>query len=630
MRRTVLVFSSFSLFFAPHTAVFAANEDDSSVKRVSPSSIQRVSPQEPMRTAPRTPQRVSPQQTPQRVSPNTVQRVSPSAIQRVSNQPGMSVEMIRDVPYVFPDRSGIIRAQPTGPQAMRRAAATMYDMYYLANDLKPGERYYVGKKIHSESGSQKWGYDVGVLKKQGNDAAWRDYKKSTDWNDPKNSDAYVYGKPVYAVGPGTIIRCWRNAPENPRPFSSALGDDFDEDFEDRDWLHPMWRAKRMSGAGNHLLVEEDDGDLILYAHAQPGTIPQALCPHNAQLYTMPDATSQADVPEDQQVRIKAGQRLYKTGNSGNSSGPHLHIHLQDADGNPKQFSFRRGLSTPAVDKKVNINQWTRFAGKRIPDGPVAIWPPRRLAGEYARHGFPSGSFQRMFDHLADSGFWPVWIDGYSVGGKGYLNYVWRPAKGAWRAFFLIGPSKYQSEFTKAANQGYAPVFVDGSTVGGKARYSVIFVKNKPGGWLARHGLNYDQHMAVMNEAKGKNLYPANISVMSVGGQRRYTVLWRAENLGAWTVKSRVPEAEYQALYNSQSQAGKKPSYANAYMHKGKPYYTVVFSSKPTGQRKDRHGMTSQKYQSEYTSALQANLLTRAVSGYDGAKKNHRYIAAWRK
>ncbi|MFN3231613.1 MAG: hypothetical protein ACE363_05575 [Alphaproteobacteria bacterium] len=627
MRRTVLVTFCLSPLMFSATAAMAAEERDKSFLRKAPATVQET---EPVRQS-TTPQRISPQQTPQRASPQTLQRLSPSAIRRVSGQPSLSTEAIKDVPYVMPQRAvGTLQMQPSGPQAMQRMATPTYDLFYLADDLKPGERYYVGKTIHSTSGSQQWGYDVGVLKSQGSGKAWRETKTNMDWNDPKNSDYHVYGKPVYAVGPGTIIRCWRNAPENPRPFSSALGDDFDEDFEDRDWLHPMWRAKRMSGGGNHLLVEEDDGDLILYAHAQPGSIPQALCPHNAQLFTMADATSQADVPEAQQVRIEAGQFLYRTGNSGNSSAPHLHIHLQDADGNPKQFKFRRGLSSPAIDKKVDINKWTRFAGKRIPDGPVAIWPPRRLTGEYARHGFPASSFQRMFDHLADSGFWPVWIDGYSVGGKGYLNYVWRPSKGNWRAFFLVTPSKYQSEFTKATNDGYAPVFVDGSTVGGKPRYTVIFVKNKPGGWLARHGLNYQQHMAVMDEAKSKNLYPANISVMSVDGNRSYTVLWRSENLGAWTVKSRVAVPDYQALYNAQGQAGKKPSYANAYMHKGKGYYTVVFSTQPNGPRKDRHGLTPQQYQTEFNSALQANLLTRIVSGYDGAQKNHRYIATWRK
>jgi hypothetical protein len=36
------------------------------------------------------------------------------------------------------------------------------------------------------------------------------------------------------------------------------------------------------------------------------------------------------------------------------------------------------------------------------------------------------------------------------------------------------------------------------------------------------------------------------------------------------------------------------------------------------------------YQQEFNSALQAGMLTRAVSAFDGAQSQHRYIAIWRK
>jgi hypothetical protein len=570
---------------------------------------------------------------PRRVAPAQVerapQRVGGTSIGAAGAQPALSLLAIQEVPYEISPGT-LARLRGAAPQAQMMTSPPLFDLPYLGNDLVPGERYYVGKKIHSSSGSQKWGYDVGAMRKNSGTDKWSEVKSSTNWNSPKNSDYFVYGKPVYAMADGTIIRCWRNAPENPRPYSSALGDSFDEPFEERDWLHQKWRDGMMSGAGNHLLVLQDDGNLILYAHAQPGTIPSNLCPHNQQLYSASGADSEGDVPQAQQRRIRAGDKLYLTGNSGNSSAPHLHVHQQDEDGNPVQFKFRRGLSTPVLSgNKADINEWTRFAGSRIPDGPVLFWPPERLAGEYSRHGYPADDFQRMFEHLSDSGFWPEWIDGYSVGGKAYLNYTWRPAKGAWRAFYLVPAQRYQSEFDKAKNDGYAPVMVENSLVGGQVRYSVIFVKDKPGGYLARHGLTYDQHMAVMDEAKGKNLKPVNISVVSAGGQERYTVLWRSENIGSWVVKSKVPEGEYQALYDAQAQAGRRPSYVNAYMKGGKPYYSVVFSQM-SGGRKDRHAMSGAQYQTEFNDAMNKGLPTRAASGYDGAQQNHKYIAFWRK
>ncbi len=529
-----------------------------------------------------------------------------------------------DAPYRL--APGTLQKLKPGVATMRKVQQPLFDLPYFGDDLASGERYYVGKKVHSSSGSQQWGYDIGAMRKKSGSDQWSEVKDGTDWNKIKNSDYFVWGKPVYAMADGTVIRCWRNAPQNPRPYSSALGDDFDEAFEDRDWLHQKWRDKMMSGAGNHLLVLQDNGNLVLYAHAQTGSISSTLCPHNQTLYSAAEADGETDVPAAQQARVQAGQKLYLTGNSGNSSAPHLHVHQEDPDGNAVQFKFRRGLSTPVLDgKKADINKWTRFAGSRIPDGPVLFWPPEKLGGENSRHGYDADSFQRWFDHMADSGYWLEWLDGYSVGGKAFLNQVWRPAKGEWRAFFLLSPADYQAEFTNAENDKFYPVMVDSSLVGGQTRYSVIFVKNKPGGYLARHGLTYDQHMAVMDEAKGKNLNPVNISVTSSGGQERYTVLWRSEGIGGWVVKSKIPEADYQALYNTQSGENRRPSYVNAYMDNGKPTYTVVFAQIP-GARKDRHGMTSDQYQAEFNSA---NLPTRAISGYDGAQQNHKFIAFWR-
>ncbi|HLF32470.1 MAG TPA: hypothetical protein VI566_15765 [Xanthomonadales bacterium] len=552
----------------------------------------------------------------------------------------------QDVPYVYPQRSPAsvapkraatqtrtatrVTTQPGTTTAMAMAG-DRHDLPFFAQDLPAGRRNYVGKEIHSASGSQKWGYDIGQMHYDSGSKTWSEVKATTNWSDPRNSDFYVYGQPVYAMGPGKVIRCWRNAPENPRPFSSALGDKFDEDFEDRDWLHQQWRNKRMSGGGNHLLVEEADGDWILYAHAQTGSIPASLCPHNQQLYSAADQDSEADVPSAQQATIQAGQLLYKVGNSGNSSAPHLHVHQQDEDANPVQFRFRRGMSSNVTaGNKANIDGWNSFKDQGIPSGPVLFWPPTRLGPEYARHGFSASSFQRLFDHLADSGFWLEWIDGYSVGGKTYLNHVWRPAQGAWRAFFLISPQKYQAEIDKALADGYSPLQVESSLVDGQVRYSVIFRKGIAGKWLARHGLTAAQHDQVMNEATGGGMRPAGSSVVSVGGSRYYTDLYRAWDSGAWQLKTQVEEKDYQVLYEENAQAGRRPAYVNAYMHGGKPYISVIFAQKPDGQRKDRHMMSKDQYQQEFDSAVQTGMLTRAVSAFDGAQSGHRYIAIWRK
>jgi hypothetical protein len=156
---------------------------------------------------------------------------------------------------------------------------------------------------------------------------------------------------------------------------------------------------------------------------------------------------------------------------------------------------------------------------------------------------------------------------------------------------------------------------------------VIFVKNKPGAATARHGLSYDQHMTVMDDAKKQGMVPVNISVMSLGGKLVYTVLYRAGNIGAWSVKSQIPESAYQKEYDDQKAAGRRPVYLNAYVHDGKPYISAIFGHVATSARKDRHAMSAASYQTEYVSALDGGLLTRAVTSVDGAAF-HRFAATW--
>jgi murein DD-endopeptidase MepM/ murein hydrolase activator NlpD len=60
-------------------------------------------------------------------------------------------------------------------------------------------------------------------------------------------------------------------------------------------------------AGNHVLIDVGHGEYVLLAHFQKGSV----------------AVKAGD-------RVEAGQLLGLTGSSGNSSEPHLHVHLQDS------------------------------------------------------------------------------------------------------------------------------------------------------------------------------------------------------------------------------------------------------------------------------------------------------------
>jgi hypothetical protein len=125
----------------------------------------------------------------------------------------------------------------------------------------------------------------------------------------KLQDYYAYGLPVLAPADGTV-----------RSVGQLGG---------------------TPACGNHIVLEVASGQFVFLCHLQPGSI---------------------TVKEGQAVRM--GQALARVGNSGNTSEPHLHIHLQDTpedtlgEGIPLYFhSYRdgdvlieRGIPMGGVDK----------------------------------------------------------------------------------------------------------------------------------------------------------------------------------------------------------------------------------------------------------------------------------------
>ena len=106
------------------------------------------------------------------------------------------------------------------------------------------------------------------------------------------------------------------------------------------------------------------------------------------------------------------------------------------------------------------------------------------------------------------------------------------------------------------------------------------------------------------------------------------LVFRDEQTGTYQViKGAIPQSSYQAVYNAEASAGRRPIALNAYTHGGRAYIAAVFGNRPTKLRKDRHGMSSAQYQAEYTSALRSGALTQAVAGTDGGT-SHRFVATW--
>jgi hypothetical protein len=155
---------------------------------------------------------------------------------------------------------------------------------------------------------QRWAYDL-LVTEDG---------RSFRGDGSRLEDHFAFGKPVRAPADGVVRTIHDGEPDGP------IG---------------QWRV--LGAAGNHIVLQVAEREFLFIAHLERGSI--------------------AVRPGD---RVVAGQAIARVGNSGNSSEPHVHLHLQD---------------TP-----------TSFLGEGIP----LYFHGYRLRGTLVARGMPAGGQER--------------------------------------------------------------------------------------------------------------------------------------------------------------------------------------------------------------------------------------------
>jgi N-acyl-D-amino-acid deacylase len=154
---------------------------------------------------------------------------------------------------------------------------------------------------------------------------------STFDGDPKdNTHYYAYGEEVLAVADGVVSAIKDGIPENvPGPTSRAVPITLD------------------TIGGNYIILHLGSSAYAFYAHVQPGSI-------------------KVRVGD----KVRRGQLLALVGNSGNSTEPHLHFHVGDAN------SPLGGEGLPYVLDAFDVEGTALLAAGKIPLKPLAT-PERR-------------------------------------------------------------------------------------------------------------------------------------------------------------------------------------------------------------------------------------------------------------
>ena len=186
----------------------------------------------------------------------------------------------------------------------------------------------LGHNYHTVMPDQKWAYDLLVT-----------HEGRTHRGDGSRVDQYyAYGLPVVSPADGIVhsTRDWD--PDEPPGY---------------------WRIRRVTG--NHVVLEVAPGEYLFVAHLQPGSVRVA--------------------PGD---RVRQGQVLGLVGNSGNSTEPHVHLHLQDT---PRTYL---GESIPFYFHDYRLGD--RLIARGMPTG-----------GQRNRRSVPRGPYVgQIVEHAGDA------------------------------------------------------------------------------------------------------------------------------------------------------------------------------------------------------------------------------------
>lgn len=301
-----------------------------------------------------------------------------------------------------------------------------------SDDLNLNHRYKTGD--HAAGGGQIYAKDIGVLRPTGGNN-WS-HLVSDDADKTVNANHLIYGKKVYAMVSGTVVNCWRNAPDNSKAGT-----------KDSDVLKFF-----IGVGGNHVWIKTDDGVYAQHAHLIPGSIPASICPNNKTRFDKSsDLTMPPEAAVSDGVRVTKGQYLGLVGNSGNSSGPHLHIHMIK-DGKPFQMKFEKGQTTPFANGSTPTSgPWTQVKGNTLPDGSILVWAPRST-GYWTVNNISGAAFQGWFTHMVDSGQMPENLPCMNNGA--IYNTEWVPSKGAWVAHAGLSATELGAKTNTLAAQGF--------------------------------------------------------------------------------------------------------------------------------------------------------------------------------
>lgn len=392
-----------------------------------------------------------------------------------------------------------------------KAATQSFNLPFRAYDLDPNE-VWESASTHG-GGSQVFAYDMGVEGYA--NGSWSALNPGKSGN--ANSDYRIWGKPIYAMADGTIADFCNDVPNNPKPGEQA-----------------NWDPYPHGGAGNHFYIKH--GDVIaLYAHMQKGSLNDKFLSKGAV--------------------VKEGDFLGYAGNSGSSSGPHLHIHIrkettpEDGPFRPMIFNAGYTIEKSSFTSLNNNANWVKLNKLAIPgyEGKRSyIWPGNDKPwfgndtytavwrsgtdNHYLWSGVDKTNFVNKNNALKNQNLRLTDLSVANIGGTLKYSGVWRAGSG--KTHLQPGASwqVFTTEWDVLSKQGYRLIDLEVYNEGNNTLFAGVYGEGNDGYYLFA-GMSQAELNAKWSELAAKNQRLIDVEVYKDGGSIKYAGVWRSGNDG---------------------------------------------------------------------------------------------------
>ncbi len=383
-----------------------------------------------------------------------------------------------------------------------------FGMPFRAFDLDENE-VWQGGSTHG-GGSQVFAYDLSV---QGLvNGTWSYNLPGTDGTE--NAHSRVWGKPIYAMEDGVVKGFHNNVPNNPKPGQQAA-----------------WQNYNNGAAGNHFYIQHG-ANMALYAHMQRGTL-------NAALLQIGKV-------------VKKGDFLGYAGNSGSSTGPHLHIHIR------KETDIETGPFRPLLFNTGFAIQKSSFNSLNS----NADWK------ELTAHGLPGYAGARAF-------IWPS--SAKPSYGTHVYNGVFRTGTGAHALWVGVSPASLIAQDNTQKANGLRMTDLSVTKVGNSVQYSAVW-RAGAGVSKVQTGTSWAAFTAEWANLSGQGYRLLDIEVFTdANGNVRFAGVYGAGNWGHHLVAG-MTQAAFNTKWAQLGAQGFRLVDVEVYKIGGIPYYAGVFKA----------------------------------------------------